>query len=994
MLELRTLGPAALRDPGGRDTETVLRQPKRLALLAYLAVATPRGFCRRDTLLGLFWPDLDEAHARNALGQTLHGLRTALGAGVLVSRGNAEVGLADQQLWCDAAAFAQAIDEGDRAGAMSLYRGDLLEGFFLTDAAEFERWLEGERSRLRRMAAEAAAWLAEDRGHAGETKAATGWAMRAVSLSPYDESALRRLVTLLDRSGDRAQALAVYERFTRRLATDLEVEPSPETQALIDGVRTRTETLTDVLAAPPVVTRPATADATRMVPQPSERGSDAPQPPPPGGRLRKAGAILTVGASTIVLVLAAAAWLGRDPPDEPAVDANVVMITPFRVAADGSFEYLREGLVDLLATRLNGETESRAVDARSAIAAWRAVAPDDRHDLPPGRAMAVARRLGAGRLLMGSVVGTADRLSLNVTLYDANDSTVRTRLSVQAPADSLLALVDGLAGQILARDAAVPPYQLESLTTTSLPALRAWLDGRSRYRRGHFGEAVVSLEEALHHDSTFALAASHLALAAGFGQLTAPPATRTRALRLAWAARDRLSEGDRLLVEALAGPRYPDPTPRHELHAARLRALEASPDQPEALALMAGFHIAGIVREEPRAEQLGLGLYRQALALDSTYAVAAYNLALAAAAARDDATVRRIVGSYLAADSVSEMAQLLQWFDAALGEAGAREALRARMPDMHPTALGFIAVYAILLGLDMDGGEAALAALGATVRSDDERRNHVGRELQFLANRGRFQEVWRELEERAREVETMGPIEPLGMSARERARWRRSLSWIPTALFWRADTTGVREAAAVAESVYPRSPTPDDDPYSRWAVAQSACFAGMANISLGEVGAARPAVARLQELVDSPVSLEDRPAHAACAAVLHALIAVAEGRSDARLLTERADSLLRAEPPSIRQVTNRVHLLLARAYDALDDHENALRVLRRRELNNPAFFLATFLAEEGRLAALVGDRDGAIRAYRHYLALRTDPDPELVPEVERVREELAALLSR
>jgi hypothetical protein len=56
------------------------------------------------------------------------------------------------------------------------------------------------------------------------------------------------------------------------------------------------------------------------------------------------------------------------------------------------------------------------------------------------------------------------------------------------------------------------------------------------------------------------------------------------------------------------------------------------------------------------------------------------------------------------------------------------------------------------------------------------------------------------------------------------------------------------------------------------------------------------------------------------------------------------------------------------------------------------FYLTTFLQEEGRLAALTGDTAGAIRAYQHYLALRPNPEPEVKPEVERVRGELARLV--
>src|SRR5690606_23843939 len=48
--------------------------------------------------------------------------------------------------------------------------------------------------------------------------------------------ALRRLVTLLDASGDRAAALRALGDFTRRLAAALDLEPSEETRGLRAGI--------------------------------------------------------------------------------------------------------------------------------------------------------------------------------------------------------------------------------------------------------------------------------------------------------------------------------------------------------------------------------------------------------------------------------------------------------------------------------------------------------------------------------------------------------------------------------------------------------------------------------------------------------------------------------------------------------------------------------------------------------------------------------------
>src|SRR5688572_14395540 len=127
MIELRTLGAVDLR-ADGLDPGAVLRQPKRLALLAYLAADPPRRFHRRDALLALFWPDLDEAHARAALRRSLHFLRQGLGAEILAGRGDEEVGVPEPALWCDAAELERALESGDPERALSLYQGAFLAG--------------------------------------------------------------------------------------------------------------------------------------------------------------------------------------------------------------------------------------------------------------------------------------------------------------------------------------------------------------------------------------------------------------------------------------------------------------------------------------------------------------------------------------------------------------------------------------------------------------------------------------------------------------------------------------------------------------------------------------------------------------------------------------------------------------------------------------------------------------------------------------------------
>ena len=132
-----------------------------------------------------------------------------------------------------------------------------------------------------------------------------------------------------------------------------------------------------------------------------------------------------------------------------------------------------------------------------------------------------------------------------------------------------------------------------------------------------------------------------------------------------------------------------------------------------------------------------------------------------------------------------------------------------------------------------------------------------------------------------------------------------------------------------------------------------------------------------------------------CAGLLDAMGSALNKRDVPVEKLERLDSLVRAPqdgPPALVYAAN---LQLARLQEFRGNLTGALRALRRRAYYiDPEHleFLSTALREEGRIAALAGDRTSAVRAYQHYLALRFDPEPSQKPEVERVRAELARLV--
>lgn len=237
MWELRLLGASDLKGLQEGEQKAVHLPPKRFALLVFLAVASSRGRCQRDSLLPLFWPNADERRARNALSQSLHQLRREIGPGTILSLGADQLALSRDRMWCDAVAFEQTCLAGRHEEALELYRGELLPGFHVGGALELGYWLDQERERLRRLASGAARLLAEEAERHGDSAEVSRWLERLIRIGPPDEDVLRRLMQVLEGTGDRAEALRAFKRYDEYMRQELDMEPSHETRALAERIR-------------------------------------------------------------------------------------------------------------------------------------------------------------------------------------------------------------------------------------------------------------------------------------------------------------------------------------------------------------------------------------------------------------------------------------------------------------------------------------------------------------------------------------------------------------------------------------------------------------------------------------------------------------------------------------------------------------------------------------------------------------------------------------
>jgi DNA-binding SARP family transcriptional activator len=309
VIELRTLGALDLRGADGRELHSLLAQSKRMALLAYLCLAKPRGFHRRDTLVGLFWPDSDQEHARTSLRKSLHILRRALGDDAILSRGDEDISVDFDRVSCDVIEFEESLRANRFEGALEIYRGDLLAGFFIDEAPEFDQWLHAERTRLRALAARASLALSAQLEATGNIAAAVNRARYALELADTDESALQKLIELQCKAGDRTGAIQSYETFTRHLTADYQTEPSAETRALVDRIRSGTETLGRDAEVKAHVRADRVGGQVSPSPTPSVATS-AETEKPAGPRTRRVNFAL---AALAVVVSATAIWGGTHP---------------------------------------------------------------------------------------------------------------------------------------------------------------------------------------------------------------------------------------------------------------------------------------------------------------------------------------------------------------------------------------------------------------------------------------------------------------------------------------------------------------------------------------------------------------------------------------------------------------------------------------------------------------------------------------------------------
>ncbi len=704
-------------------------------------------------------------------------------------------------------------------------------------------------------------------------------------------------------------------------------------------------------------------------------GTSRPEPP------KKKKAIVWAAAVAAVGIVLGGGWaLGRlAPRSVSTVSATSIAVLPFTVRGSGEFAYLGEGMVDLLSTKLDGAGNLRSADPRavlSLVAQEGGALPD------PEQGRRIAGGLGAGLYVLGNVVEVQGRLHLDASLYDPDlGADAIAQASAEGDADRIFDLVDQLAAELLAGQAQGPHARvtrIAAVTTNSLPALKAYLQGEHEFRAGNFVPAAEAFQRATEADSTFALAWYRLAIVGDWlfrSELVESSAEQ--AVR----HDSRLSEHDRRLLEASLAARRGDAAESERLY---LGILGTYSDDVEAWFQLAEtqFHFGPFYG---RSVSESRDAFERVLAFEPNEVHALTHLIRIAAAEGErsqlDALVSRSLELGPEADRALEVRVIRE---AVLGNARSQQQLLVDLRDAEVDP-ALIAVWSVpVFTGNFDYGEELASALLEPSRAPDVRAlGHMFR-ASLRLTRGRWRAAQTELEAAsalapAAALELRGllsAVQFLSLPSSELEGLVRELR------DWKADLVRPSATPTTWVSVHHSA-----HPHVRLYLL------ALLSMRLQEDSAALGYADELAAL-DGPdyVTATARD----LASGIRAQSAWGRGRlDDAVALMDEIRMQTWYQRMGSSLFYSQAHERYARALILAASVREREAITWLNSFNRGSLFDLVYLApshlKRGQIYERLGERDEALRHYSRFVELWEDADPELQPQVAAARRAIDAM---
>lgn len=717
------------------------------------------------------------------------------------------------------------------------------------------------------------------------------------------------------------------------------------------------------LGFPPALVLAWAFDITAQGIRPTPASDEPASPSRPGGsRPLRVPVLVLVGLALVATLAILGPRLWQRSP--VAGSADVIAVFPFAVRGGQELTYLGDGIVSLLSTKLDGAGPLRSVDPRALLSR---LAETGQIGGDPEAAAVQARELGAGRLVLGDVVQGGDRIRVNASLYQVEPDALRKVVdgTAEGPAESVFGLVDEVAAQLLAEAVGGPSARVRriaAVTTSSLPAFKAYIEGDVAIREGRFAEAVEALNQAVALDSLFALAWYRLSLATEYRGLAADAQA---AAREALENAGRLSDRDRRMLEAFLAWRSGDSHTAERLYRAHVSTY---PDDVEAWFELGEvlFHLNPL---RGRSFMESEEAFQKVLSYEPGHAGALIHLIRIAYAHRDLETMDTLVATLEteSGDRTLEN-QALRAF--AHGDSAQIQAVLERLADAGDGDIGFTLWVVGTFGANLEGAEAITdIMIGPQGSPELQATGHATRAFLALA-RGR----WRDSREEIAAVEALDPTMGLEYDA-----WRLLMPLAPTTqqeLRRLRDRLAAMDSAMLDATVAIRNSVFSGHNGLHRLIRDF--LLGLTSAALGDAVAAdsfASAVLRHRDAVANPGLLDDY------SAFIRARVLLQRDRPAEALTVLEQLNLMGAYPLfwspfhnfSMERFTlAETYMALGRPADALPWYENiAGTSTLELALLNPARLRRAEILEG------LGRTEEAAALYRAFLADWTDPDAEL-----------------
>ena len=462
---------------------------------------------------------------------------------------------------------------------------------------------------------------------------------------------------------------------------------------------------------------------------------------------------LIAAAAVVGIAIAGAAVWAASRSRSADLDENLVAVAPFEVL-DPSLEMWREGMVDILATNLDGAGPLRTVPPTLVVRRWRG-RPDK------VTVTALGEQMGAGVAVFGRVVGAgADSIRLTATVMGVRGSRTLGDIELRESVQRMDRLADSLTVRILGalnQTRAIASVRQASFVSTSLPALKAFLQGEQHYRRSDWDSAAVYYRRAVDADSMFAPALRRLSNALAWTLGNGEPGAATAAYRYALLAGQRnhgFGERDSLLIAAdsqgaALNLRNEQPVNVNVMSRRVLATLEEGtrrwPNDPEIWHRLGDlrFHYLYFVPNGRFAD--ARRAFDRSIALDSAFAPSYIHMPELALRAQDVAAAKRYIRTYLATNPEDNRAAQAMRLTARLLDSDTR-GLDTVAPAGDLQVAGQALNGLVLLMDSAETGLHLLRVADSVVRNDRSlpavaRRQVSGTLVSVLAMRGRLAEA-------------------------------------------------------------------------------------------------------------------------------------------------------------------------------------------------------------------------------------------------------------